>query len=104
MDVLLISFSVCVLGVMVTVLIFAVAMRPNEGEEEPSKNRNHSAPSEGFFLKEGADSNPSPEKKASTFQLEFERHVRMEREAAETFLKGPNPDSLHAPSDSPLWH
>jgi len=103
MDVLLISFSLCLLGVMVTVLLFSLAMRPHD-EEEPTVQRKPTVPSEGFFL-EGADE-PHTQREApsNSLLLELEHHVRSEHKAAETFIQGPNPDSLHAPSDSPLWN
>jgi hypothetical protein len=104
MDVILISFSICVLGVIVTVLLFSIAMRPGDEEVEPSATRKLSAPSEGFFLEEVADQTVGPEAPTNSLLLELERHVRMEQEAAKVFLRGPNPESLHAPSDSPLWH
>ena len=103
MDVLLISFSLCLLGVMVTVLLFSIAMRPDE-EEEPNTPRKNSAPSEGFFLDGATGSHPQPEAPSNSILLDLERHVRIEQEAAKTFLEGPSPESLHAPSDSPLWH
>lgn len=103
MDLILISFSICVLGVMVTVLIFSLAMGSRDEEKDATASRTATEPSEAFFLEESADSEPSPEVPTNALLLELERHVRMEQEAAKTFLRGPNADSLHAPSDSPLW-
>jgi len=102
MDVILISLAICILGVMVTVLLFSVAMRPEENEAAPRSK--HETPSERFFMEEWAESKPNPEAPSNALLLDLERHVRTEHEAAKAFLRGPTPDSLHAPSDSPLWH
>lgn len=108
MDAILISFAICVLGVMVTVLIFAVAMRPQDDEAVENPRPRPDLPSEQFFLddSERSDSRGQAEAGAPTNELllDLERHVRTEHEAAQAFLRGPTPDSLHAPSDSPLWH
>lgn len=103
MDLILISFSICVLGVMVTVLIFSLAMGSRDEKEEPNATTRDPRPTEAFFLEESADPEGSPEVPTNSLLLELERHVRMEQRAAKTFLRGPNADSLHAPSDSPLW-
>ncbi|MBT8396583.1 MAG: hypothetical protein HKO65_19590 [Gemmatimonadetes bacterium] len=104
MDVILISFAICILGVMVTVLLFAVAMRPDEQEDESTSRREPQKPYGRFFLEESPESNSDPQAPNNAILLDLERHVRTEHEAAEAFLRGPSADLLHAPSDSPLQH
>jgi len=104
MDVILISFAICVLGVMVTVLLFTIAMRPENDEDEPTTRAKLQSPSERFFMEEEDGSTADPQDPANALLLDLERHVRTEHKAAEAFLRGPTRDSLHAPSDSPLWH
>ena len=104
MDLLLISFAICVLGVMVTALLFAVAMRPESEEDEPTPRVRLQSPAEQFFMEEKADSTADPQVPTNALLLDLERHVRSEHAAAEAFLRGPTADSLHAPTDSPLWH
>ena len=103
MDVILISFVICFFGVMVTVLLFTIAMRPTD-EEEPEAPKEKPAPSEGFFMKDRTDEGGSPGASSDSLLAKLHRHVRSEHEAAEKFLKGPSLDSLHAPSESSLWH
>lgn len=103
MDAILISFAICVLGVMVTVLIFGLAMRP-EAEEEVGTADDLSPSKEQFFMSDGGVAPGEGSTATNAVLLDLERHVRTEQQAAEAFLRGPSTDSLHAPSDSPFWH
>jgi len=102
MDAILISFVICVLGVMVTVLIFSLAMRPEEEDEQVATRSSHSA--EAFFMEEVGGATEATGTATNAILLDLERHLRLEQEAAAAFLEGPTPDSLHAPADSPFWH
>ena len=104
MDAILISFAICVLGVMVTVLLFAIAMRPEKEKEEAAPEPKAPYASESFFLEEATGVPAEPQAPTNALILDLEQHVRGEQKAAEVFVRGPNPDSLHAPTDSPLWH
>lgn len=104
MDVILISFTICVLGVMVTVLIFTLSMGSREEDENQVRPREHPVPHEGFFMEETAASSATPAEPTNSLLMVLERHVQMEQKAAEAFLERPDADSLHAPSESPLWN
>ena len=104
MEPILISFSICVLGVMAAVLLFSVAMR-SRGEDEGIKPRNHlpSFPG-GFFLEDISHREARVTPASEALILELERHFRSEERAAVSFLEGPSIETLHAPSPSPLWN
>ncbi len=104
MDAILIGFAICVLGVMVTVLIFAIAMRPKPEEGEETPRPRLSPPPEHFFMGARAGEEGETEPPSNALLLELENHVRAEQGAAHEFLRTPTPESLHAPSESPLWH
>jgi len=104
MDAILISFAICVLGVMVTVLIFGLAMRPESEEEEAAPSERVTAAEEQFFLSDVRALPNDSSGATNAVLLDLESHLRTEQEAAANFLQGPNPDSLHARSDSPFWH
>jgi hypothetical protein len=103
MEAILITFSICVFGVMATIFLFSVAMRSRGEEEGPQASEGLPSPTGRFFL-EGI---PNPGAHGSiptdTLMLQLERHFRLEEQAAVSFLEGPSVESLHAPSFSPLW-
>ncbi|MGW8266650.1 MAG: hypothetical protein ACWGSQ_09800, partial [Longimicrobiales bacterium] len=59
---------------------------------------------EQFFLDERPPAAPDPSEPAEAILLRFRAHLQSEQAAALAFLDLPNPESLHAPTESPLWH
>ena len=103
MEAILITFSICVIGVMATVLLFSVAMRSRGEEEEPQASEGLPSPTGRFFLEETPGFRAHVSIPADALLLQLERHFRLEEQAAVSFLEGPSLESLHAPSFSPLW-
>ena len=103
MEPILISFSICLLGVMVAVFLFSVAMRGKAVEDEAQSGERPPSPHRGFFLEEDPDSPPTAGLPSESILLQLERHFRMEESAATSYLEGPTIESLHAPSFTPLW-
>ena len=104
MQAILMGFSICFLGVMVTTLLFAIAMRSDDEEPESQNQVKHPLASEQFFSDEVVAAEPLAESALEVTLLQLENHVRMEQEAAKLFLQGPSAESLHAPSESPFWN
>jgi hypothetical protein len=97
------SLSLCLLGFAVCVLTFAAAMgrADEEGSEAATPPRPKGAQ---FFLDELPSAAPDPGRHGDAFLLRLRSHVRLEQEAARAFLDLPSAESLHAPTQSPLWH
>ena len=104
MQAILMGLSICLLGVMVTVLLFSVAMRPSEEDQEGDGPAKLPATPEQFFSDEVMETVATSGTPMEVALLQLEQHVRMEQAAARLFLKGPSAESLQAPSESPLWH
>ena len=104
MQAILLAFAICLFGVMVTVLLFSLAMGLEQEEDETQPATAPQLSTGQFFLDEAMDPTTGTGPPANSVLLELERHVRKEHEAAEVFLRGPSAETLHAPSDSPLWH
>ncbi len=102
MDAILIIFAICLFGVLFTVMIFAIAMRPVLDEEEEPPQPRPSPPPEDFFLEDRDREVGGPGSPSNPLLVQLEHHVRAEHGAASTFLRMPNPETLHAPSDSTL--
>ena len=102
MQSVLIIFAITFIGVIAAGLLFSVAMR-GRGEGDETKTSTPAPTSPGhFFLDEGADPGAEPHIPADALPLQVERHVRLEHEAAEGFVRTPNKDTLQAPSASDL--
>jgi hypothetical protein len=103
MQPLIMSISLCLLGFAVCVLTFAAAMGTRD-EEEAADGASPRKRGEQFFL----DELPPPALElgdtADAFVSRLRTHLRLEQEAARAFLDLPSADSLHASTDSPLWH
>jgi len=97
------SLSLCLLGFAVCVLTFAAAMGRTDEEESESPSLPRTK-GEQFFLEKLPPSVPNPAESSAAFLLRLRTHVRLEQEAAKAFLDLPNAESLHAPTESPLWH
>jgi len=102
MEPILISFSICVLGVMAAVFLFSVAMRGRGEEEGPRPSGGLPSPAGNFFLEEVPEQGAHADLPSDALLLQLERHFRLEQQAAAAFLEGPSVESLHAPSSSPL--
>lgn len=101
MQPILISFSVILIGVVAAVLLFSVAMRGRE--EEGFRVPTRAPTSSGrFFLDEVAGPVGALDVPSDALRIQLERHVRLERETAESFLLSPSAASLQAPSASAL--
>ena len=102
MQPILISFSIILVGVIAAVLLFSVAMRSRgEGEETQPPGATPTSPGK-FFLDEGGGPDAGSSIPADALPLQVERHVRLEHEAAEGFVRTPNADTLQTPSASDL--
>ncbi len=103
MQPLIMSLSLCLLGFAVCVMIFA-ASRGWDEEEEP-EGTTAGFPERERFFHDGLPYGPFDEgDPTEAFLLRLRNHVRLEHEAAKAFLDLPNAESLHAPTESPLWH
>ena len=102
MQTLIMSLSLCLLGFAVCVLTFAAAMGRTDEEASEPENLPRTR-GEQFFLDELPPPAMGLGDPAETFASRIRTHVRLEHEAARAFLDLPNADSLHAPTDSPLW-
>lgn len=103
MQAILMAFAICLLGVMVTVLLFSLAMGLEQDEEEIQPAANSQLTPGQFFLDEALQAVGEAEPPTNSILLQLEQHVRREQQAAEEFLQGPSAESLHKPTDSPFW-
>ena len=100
MQTILMGVAICLFGVVVTVLLVAVAFRQESNGDttaEPDPTKRQSLTGEQFFLEGTSDPSVEAEVGGDPLLLKLQRHVRVEHEAAETFLRGPSVESLHAP-------
>lgn len=97
------SLSLCLLGFAVCVVTFALATGANE-EEQTDSPKPVQTTGEGFFLDEIPAAGQGEQGAEDPFLSRLRAHVLIEQAAARAFLDLPNPESLHAPADSPLWH
>ena len=99
MQPLLISLAFCILGVVVTFLLFGAAMGNRDEEAQPRKARERRP--DGFFMDEASDPDSALDRPVNAVLLELEHRIRTEQQAAESFVRGPSAESLHAPSEPP---
>jgi hypothetical protein len=99
MQPLLISLAFCILGIVVTFLLFGAAMGSRDKEAQPPRAAEPRA--NGFFLDEGVDPGPTMEPPTNALLLELEHRARTEHKAAESFVRGPSAESLHASPEPP---
>jgi hypothetical protein len=103
MEMFLMVATVSLLGIVVSVGLFAAAMH---GEERSADARIEQAlplaPPQ-FFLQERPAAT-APRVPIEVLLLQIERHVRLEQAAAESFLDSPTIKSLHSRTTSPLVH
>ncbi len=104
MEMFLMVATVSLLGIVVSIGLFAAAMR---GDERGAEIRIEQALPTGpprFFLRERTAATATPRVPIEVLLLQIERHVRLEQAAAESFLDAPTPKSLHSRTTSPLVH
>jgi len=101
MQPILISFSIMFIGMVAAVSLFSMAMR-GRGEEETRPATKAPASTGHFFLDEVADPLARLSLRADPLRLRLEEHVRLEQEAAKSFLRAPSAELLQAPSASPM--
>ncbi len=103
MEMFLMVATISLVGIVISVGLFAAAMR---GDERVADARVEQALPLGpprFFLQERAVS-PASRVPIEVLLLQIERHVRLEQAAAESFLDAPTTKSLHSRTTSPLVH
>jgi hypothetical protein len=105
MELFLMVAAMSLLGVAVTSIMFAAATRDDATVKEPKVQPFETLavlPSQ-FFAHDTA-----PPLRASVpievLLLQIQRHVSLERAAAESFLHAPTVESLHSQTTSPLVH
>jgi hypothetical protein len=100
MEMLLMALTMTLLGTAVCGVLFGAATR-NERKAE-SEAALDLAPASAFF----ADNPPldNPPISVEVLLLQIERHVRAEKDAAESFTTAPTLEALRVRSSSPLVH
>ena len=107
MEMFLMVATISLVGIVISVGLFAAAMRSDERPEvrivdQPAMPL--SPPR--FFLRQQAPA-PTPTQPRVPLEvllLQIERHVRLEQAAAQSFLDAPTTKSLHSRTTSPLVH
>jgi hypothetical protein len=100
MDVILIGLAISIVGVMMTVLLFAAVARPPE-DGFPNTERTDASPTTEPFWAREEEVAGSSETPAENTRVTIEDHFKSEIRAARVFLEGPTRETLHAPSDPP---
>lgn len=106
MALVLIFLATCLFGVTLAAISFSIPMQTAEAEEEvPAEAPVRAAtPDARFFLPETAVVAVEADSPLQAMLSRLEDHVRKEHAAAEEFLRGPSPESLHAPNQTSLWN
>ena len=104
MEMFLMVATVSLLGMVVSVGLFAAATRDNGSTSEIRVDQAMPAAPPRFFLAERAPVPAPPRVPIEVLLLQIERHVRLEQAAAESFLDSPTIKSLHSRTTSPLVH
>jgi len=100
MEMFLMGLALSVVGVMVSGLLFAAATREPGA---PGLSAVAARDEARFFMIRPAVATPSPAGiGADVLVLQIERHVRLERAAAEAFLQLPTVEALHMRTLAPL--
>ncbi len=103
MEMFLMVATVSFLGIVVSVGLFAAAMRTDERAGDARIEQALPIGPPRFFLGERPAAS-TPRVPIEALLLQIERHVRLEQAAAESFLDSPTPKSLHSRTESPLVH
>jgi len=103
MEMFLMGLALSVVGVMVSGLLFAAATREPGTPGAPGLSAVAARDEARFFMMRPAVATPSPAGiGADVLVLQIERHVRLERAAAEAFLQLPTVEALHMRTLAPL--
>ena len=98
--------SVSIVLTVITAILLSTAMRTADSSPLVRENP-HPAGAPRFFAKDipvSVHAVSASRVPVEVLVLEIERHVRLEREAAESFHLSPTPQTLHVPAASPLMH
>jgi hypothetical protein len=104
MALLLIFLATCLFGVTLAAISFSIPMQVGEEEAPADAPVRTATPDARFFLPETAVVPVEADSPLQSILSQLEDHVRNEHAAAEEFLRGPSPESLHAPNQTPLWN
>jgi hypothetical protein len=99
----LMALALSLLGVAVSAALFGAATRDVRPASKlpPLRKAVQPAAPARFFADVTAPASPVP---VEVLLLQLERHIRLERAAAESFLHQPTRESLHSRTTSPLVH
>jgi hypothetical protein len=106
MAMVIVLLSVSLVLTVVTAFLMSSLMRIADSSPPVRKNP-HPAPAPHFFAEDIALSvHPvrASRMPVEVLVLEIERHVRLEREIAESFHLSPTPQTLHVQAASPLMN
>jgi hypothetical protein len=104
MALVLIFLATCLFGVTLAAISFSIPMQTGEEEATAEVPVRAATPDARFFLPESAVVAVDPDSPLQAMLSRLEDHVRKEHAAAEEFLRGPSPESLHAPNQTSLWN
>ncbi len=105
MEMFLMVATISLVGIVITVGLFAAAMRSDERAEVRVVDQPAMPLSPPRFFLQSRPAAPSqPRVPIEVLLLQIERHVRLEQAAAESFLDAPTTKSLHSRTTSPLVH
>lgn len=94
----------CVVLTVITALVLSDLLHTADSSPLVRKNP-HPAEPPRFFATDipvSVHAAPAPRVPVEVLVLEIERHVRLEREVAESFHLSPTPQALHVRASSPL--
>jgi hypothetical protein len=100
MEMFLMVLTLSVVGVLVSGILFKAATRETTGAAAFSPLATPGE--ERFFMLRPAVPSKGSRASADALVLEIERHVRLERAAAEAFLQLPTAEALHMRTLAPL--
>lgn len=97
------ALALSLFGVAVSAASFAAATRDDRpaAEAPPARRVVHREVPAQFFIDPPSIVTPIP---VDVLLSQLERHIRLERAVAESFLHQPTPESLHSRTVSPLVH
>ncbi len=94
--------TVSLLGIVVTVGLFAASMQSEQRGDEARPSAALPLAPPRFFLQAQSTTPVQQRVPIEVLLLQIERHVRLEQAAAESFLDSPTAKSLHTRTTSPL--
>jgi len=104
MEMFLMVATVSLLGIAVSIGLFAAATRDGGSPSDVQPEQPLPLAPPRFFLTDRAPAAAPPRVPIEVLLLQIERHVRLEQAAAESFLDSPTTKSLHSRTTSPLVH